>query len=82
SASPSRWLQKALKAHWPEHWEAICAANNAHPPMMLRVNRRQTSRDVYLTELQTAGIDAFPCEFSEDGIRLASPCDVQQLPGF
>ena len=77
-----RWLQKALKAHWPEHWEAICAANNAHPPMMLRVNRRQTSRDVYLTELQTAGIDAFSCEFSEDGIRLASPCDVQQLPGF
>ncbi|AGA84634.1 16S rRNA (cytosine(967)-C(5))-methyltransferase RsmB [Stutzerimonas stutzeri] len=77
-----RWLQKALKAHWPEHWEAICAANNAHPPMMLRVNRRQVSRDGYLAELQGAGIEAHPCEFSEDGIRLAAPCDVHQLPGF
>lgn len=77
-----RWLQKALKAHWPEHWEAICNANNAHPPMMLRVNRRQVARDTYLAELQAAGIEAFRCEFSEDGIRLASACDVQQLPGF
>jgi 16S rRNA (cytosine967-C5)-methyltransferase len=38
-----RWLQKALKAFWPEQWEAICAANNAHPPMILRVNRRITA---------------------------------------
>lgn len=50
--------------------------------MMLRVNRRQGSRDHYLAELQAAGIEAFACDFSEDGIRLASPCDVQQLPGF
>ena len=34
-----RWLQKSLKAFWPEQWEAICAANNAHPPMILRVNQ-------------------------------------------
>ena len=32
-----RWLQKALKANWPEHWQAICAANNAHPPLILRI---------------------------------------------
>src|SRR5690606_12156168 len=76
-----RWLQKSLKAFWPEHWEAICAANNIHPPMMLRVNRRQAGRDDYLAELQAAGIEAHPCQFSEDGIRLAAPCDVQQLPG-
>ncbi len=35
-----RWLLKALKKAWPEQYEAICAANNAHPPMTLRVNRR------------------------------------------
>jgi 16S rRNA (cytosine967-C5)-methyltransferase len=29
-----RWLQKSLKAFWPQQWEAICAANNAHPPMI------------------------------------------------
>ena len=42
-----RWLQKSLKAFWPEQWEAICAANNAHPPMILRVNRRHHRRDAY-----------------------------------
>ncbi|SUD37601.1 sun protein [Ectopseudomonas mendocina] len=77
-----RWLQKTLKAHWPEHWLAICAANNAHPPLILRVNRRHSSRDDYLTELRSAGIDAEPCAFSRDGVRLLQPCDVTTLPGF
>ncbi|AYC30875.1 16S rRNA (cytosine(967)-C(5))-methyltransferase RsmB [Pseudomonas cavernae] len=77
-----RWLQKSLKANWPEQWEAICAANNAHPPLLLRVNRRQGSRDAYLAELQAAGIGAEPCAFSRDGIRLLAAQDVQSLPGF
>ncbi|WFS18783.1 16S rRNA (cytosine(967)-C(5))-methyltransferase RsmB [Pseudomonas sp. 905_Psudmo1] len=81
SAHP-RWLQKALKAHWPQHWQAICAANNAHPPLILRVNRRHGSRDAYLNELREAGIEAEPCTYSRDGVRLLQPCDVTTLPGF
>ena len=77
-----RWLQKSLKAFWPEQWEAICAANNAHPPMILRVNRRHHSRDAYLQLLVEAGIEAQPCTFSQDGIVLAEACDVRNLPGF
>ncbi|OLS64161.1 16S rRNA (cytosine(967)-C(5))-methyltransferase RsmB [Pseudomonas putida] len=77
-----RWLQKSLKAFWPEQWEAICAANNAHPPMILRVNRRHHSRDAYLGLLGEAGIVAAPCQFSRDGIVLAEACDVRNLPGF
>lgn len=77
-----RWLQKALKASWPEHWEAICAANNAHPPLILRVNRRHSSRDAYLAELQHCGIAASACTYSRDGILLAQACDVTGLPGF
>ncbi|MBX9912415.1 MAG: 16S rRNA (cytosine(967)-C(5))-methyltransferase RsmB [Pseudomonadaceae bacterium] len=77
-----RWLQKSLKASWPEHWEAICAANNAHPPLILRVNRRQSSRAAYLAELQQCGIDASACQFSADGIVLSQACDVTGLPGF
>ncbi|MNM82591.1 Ribosomal RNA small subunit methyltransferase B [compost metagenome] len=77
-----RWLQKSLKAFWPEHWEAICAANNAHPPMILRVNRRHHSRDAYLALLAQAGISASACQFSRDGIVLAEACDVRSLPGF
>lgn len=77
-----RWLQKALKARWPEQWEAIATANNLHPPLILRVNRRQGGRDAYLAELAAAGIEAVPCAFSADGIRLLQPQDVTALPGF
>ncbi|MCQ4272452.1 16S rRNA (cytosine(967)-C(5))-methyltransferase RsmB [Pseudomonas kuykendallii] len=81
SAHP-RWLQKALKGFWPEHWQAICAANNAHPPLILRVNRQHGARDAYLAELQAVGIAAAPCEFSRDGVRLLEARDVKTLPGF
>ncbi|MCW0919018.1 16S rRNA (cytosine(967)-C(5))-methyltransferase RsmB [Pseudomonas atacamensis] len=77
-----RWLQKSLKAFWPEQWEAICAANNAHPPMILRVNRRHHSRDAYLALLGEAGIAAKPCVYSRDGIVLEAAADVRSLPGF
>ncbi|PRA26955.1 16S rRNA (cytosine(967)-C(5))-methyltransferase RsmB [Pseudomonas poae] len=77
-----RWLQKSLKAFWPEQWEAICAANNAHPPMILRVNRRHHSRDAYLQLLTNAGINATPCVYSVDGIVLEAATDVRSLPGF
>ncbi|WP_025132106.1 16S rRNA (cytosine(967)-C(5))-methyltransferase RsmB [Pseudomonas sp. PH1b] len=77
-----RWLQKSLKAFWPEQWEAICAANNAHPPMILRVNRRHHSRDAYLKLLAQAGVAAGPCVYSQDGIVLDEAGDVRSLPGF
>ncbi|MHC8316947.1 16S rRNA (cytosine(967)-C(5))-methyltransferase RsmB [Pseudomonas sp. LB3P31] len=77
-----RWLQKSLKAFWPEQWEAICAANNAHPPMILRVNRRHHSRDAYLGLLNEASIAASPCVYSPDGIILDAAADVRSLPGF
>ncbi|KTB66149.1 16S rRNA (cytosine(967)-C(5))-methyltransferase RsmB [Pseudomonas allii] len=77
-----RWLQKSLKAFWPEQWEAICAANNAHPPMILRVNRRHHNRDAYLQLLTDAGINATSCVYSIDGIVLEAATDVRSLPGF
>ncbi|MGC5701643.1 16S rRNA (cytosine(967)-C(5))-methyltransferase RsmB [Pseudomonas sp. NFXW11] len=77
-----RWLQKSLKAFWPEQWEAICAANNAHPPMILRVNRRHHARDAYLQLLREAGVAARACTYSQDGIILDAAGDVRALPGF
>jgi len=38
------WLLGLLKAAWPGQWQAIVAANNARPPMTLRVNARRVSR--------------------------------------
>lgn len=77
-----RWLQKQLKADWPQHWEAICTANNAHPPMTLRVNALQGSRQAYLADLRAAGFPAVASPYSPAGISLDQSCDVYRLPGF
>lgn len=76
------WLYEALGKEWPEQAEAIFTANNAQPPMTLRVNRRQTGRDAYLQTLQEAGIAARPGLLGADAITLQTPLDIAALPGF
>lgn len=77
-----RWLQKRLKQDWPNEWQAICEANNIHPPMTLRVNTRHTTRENYLNLLNEANLKATPCSYSTEGIQLLTPCTVNQLPYF
>ena len=77
-----RWLQKRLKADYPEHWQAICEANNAHPPMILRVNITHTTRDQYLELLQQNNILATACPYAPEAILLNTPTSVEALPHF
>ncbi len=81
-ASHPDWLLTELKRCWPHHWQALVAANNGHPPMCLRSNRRRVSREDYLLRLQAAGLEAEACELADTGIRLAKATDVSALPGF
>jgi len=76
------WLWKALGRHWPAQRAAIATANNERPPMTLRVNARQGSRDAYLDLLRAAGIEARPGSAAATAVTLATPCDVAALPGF
>lgn len=76
------WLIQRFKQDWPMQWSAILEANNLQPPMMLRVNIQHGSRQDYLARLAQADIDASAIESCCDGILLATPCDVFQLPGF
>ena len=76
------WLLETLRGAWPNHWQDIVSANNQNPPMCLRVNRRQTTRDAYRESLSAAGIDSLPCALGKDGLRLAHAVDVSELPGF
>jgi 16S rRNA (cytosine967-C5)-methyltransferase len=73
---PAWWI-RALQHDWPAHWQAILAAGNTHPPMSLRVNRRQTTRQTARAQL---GLPAR--EIGDDGVLLAEPCPVTALPGF
>lgn len=76
------WLIKRLKQAWPEHWQQICAANNERAPMSLRVNAQRNNRDQYLQQLKNTDIAAAASPFSNHGISLAKPANVETLPGF
>jgi 16S rRNA (cytosine967-C5)-methyltransferase len=77
-----QWFIKQLQNAFPNEWQTILQANNEKPPMAIRVNRLQQSRDAYLKILLESNIAAYPILETQDGILLTTPCDVQQLPGF
>ena len=81
AAHPS-WLLQVLERAWPEQLADILAANNAAPPMTLRVNAARITREAWLVTAREAGIGARPCAFAAEGVVLAEPLDVTQLPGF
>ena len=76
------WLHQIIKTSWPEQAHNIQLQNNQHPPMCLRVNQQNVSRDDYLQQLLDAKIDASACEFAGDGVRLQQATSVDKLPGF
>lgn len=77
-----RWFIRRLQDEWPEHWQSILDANNARPPLSLRVNRCRAQRDAVLQELAVAGIPARAASVSTDGAILETAMDVTALPGF
>ncbi|HEY7985889.1 MAG TPA: 16S rRNA (cytosine(967)-C(5))-methyltransferase RsmB [Methylophilaceae bacterium] len=75
-----RWWVRQLQKQYPQHWEAMLAAGNQHPPMTLRVNTRKLSRDAYMAKLVAENMDAELV--GEFGIRLTKPVNVDKVPGF
>jgi 16S rRNA (cytosine967-C5)-methyltransferase len=77
-----RWLVEALARDWPEHADAILAANNVPSPPMLRVNARRATREGVIGELADAGIRAQPHPWLHDALQLDAHADLARLPGF
>ncbi|MCI0508087.1 MAG: 16S rRNA (cytosine(967)-C(5))-methyltransferase RsmB [Gammaproteobacteria bacterium] len=80
--SHPQWLLDAIRNAWPQHWQSVLQANNAKPPMMLRVNRLRVQRSDYLQQLAAAGISAAAAAYNDNGVILEKPAPVTQLPGF
>jgi 16S rRNA (cytosine967-C5)-methyltransferase len=80
-AHPAWWLE-ALRADWGEQAPAIAHANNAAPPMTLRVNAQKMTREAYQAELAAQGLTATHTPHTSHGLTLEQPVDVKQLPGF
>jgi 16S rRNA (cytosine967-C5)-methyltransferase len=77
------WLVKRLSEAWPSQVStAILEANNAHPPMVLRLDLSRQARDLYLSELAAVGVVARPVEWAPTAITLDAPVPLATLPGF
>ncbi len=76
------WLIQAIQRAFPDCWEQVLLANNAHPPLCIRVNPLQISRDNYLNSLQAHGIPAGTLSIAPQALVLTTPQDILKLPGF
>lgn len=76
------WLIARFRLDWPEDAEAIFSANNAHPPMTLRINPIKSDVGTYAEQLRAGGIMSAPGRHAPDSLILAQPVDVSALPGF
>ena len=86
-AEPARtahpqWLIGKLRAAWPHECAAMLAANNAHPPMTLRLNLSSASAQSYVAQLSEAGIESSAVQWIDSAIILNQPVSVSALPGF
>ena len=75
-----RWWVARVKADFPQHWEAILAAGNRHPPLTLRVNARETTREALLALFARNGVAAHPIGVT--GVVVETPRTVPSLPGY
>lgn len=86
SAHPA-WLVSALTAAWPEHCAQVLAANNEHPPMVLRLNAARRPPADYLGDLVAAGlagrlVDWMTARGTTAAVVLDRAISVAALPGF
>ena len=77
------WLIKRLEGAWPQQVRTgILEANNAHPPMVLRLDLSRRRRADYLSDLEAAGIAAQAITWAPAAIALSEPVALSALPGF
>lgn len=76
---PAWWIAR-LQQDWPDHWQAMLAANNERAPMCLRVNARRMGAEDYVQRLTAVGLPAR--SWGRYGVVLDQPQPVGRLPGF
>ena len=76
------WLLEALQQQYPLLWQQIVEADNAHPPMTLRIDLSRTTRDAWLERLQQHGITSRIVPWAPSALVLDAPRNVGELPGF
>jgi len=76
------WLVAMLERDRPDDAVAILEADNEHPPMWLRVNRRRATVAECVAALEVAGFRVEPHPIAPDALRIEPAVDVGRVPGF
>ncbi len=74
------WWIREIEQQYGDRSSSILEAGNTHPPMTLRVNRRHTTTENYMSLLETADIKV-QC-VAEEALLLANPMSVERIPKF
>lgn len=74
------WWVKALKKAYPDSWQSLLHTANQHPPLTLRVNAHETTREAVQVALADKGITA--TAFGPAGLVLETPRPIASLPGY
>jgi 16S rRNA (cytosine967-C5)-methyltransferase len=76
---PAWWVDK-LKGAYPDQWEAILFADQLHPPLTLRINRRKATLETMLADLYAAELPG--TQTGRWAVTLDRPVPVARIPGF
>jgi 16S rRNA (cytosine967-C5)-methyltransferase len=80
-------LPEWLSRRWLDRWgidraQKACEQVSVIPPLTLRINRLQISRDEFLSRLHEAGLKAKAARISPVGVTLEEGMSIPSLPGF
>jgi 16S rRNA (cytosine967-C5)-methyltransferase len=76
--APHWWIER-LRAAYPQRWDAILAAHNELPPLVLRV-AAHIAVEGYVKRCADVGLNAL--RVGERAVAIAPPRPVSELPGF
>ena len=77
------WMCRRIETDWPLRFSAVLEANQAPPPLWLRVNTREITSVAYAERLRSeTGVDATPLAGFPDALKLSQPLPVGRISGF
>ena len=81
-SSHPAWLVTAIERDFPAAVDSLLAANNAHPPLVLRSNARRTTTSGLAARLMAAGHAVRAVPWAPRALVLERPVDVRALLEF
>lgn len=77
-----QWMIDLWQKAFPQHWQAICKANNERPPMSLRINLARIEKETYCALLTENNIAFHDVPTIPSAVILDKAMGVDTLPGF